>query len=210
MKKQHFFKAGNGRPQARLDRTKNAIVDCKGQDYHVNLWLGDYQRRIGQQISPWSCVPTAYEIANHLWYGNKGKRQEDLPDRYPWLNNGQTLLHLMPFSKISHRRARSHMGVKLAKTLRGKQVTFKNLTKDRGLDHYAWVLFFTKFGLPGKKPTEGHSHACVPLVMDGYVDIYMPAFGRNKKIKKSLVRRYKSWDDIMAIKPTTALLITPR
>ena len=208
--KQYFFSAGRGGSDQKIERLKKTIIDSTNQPYYVNLWMGNFQRRVGQQIAPWSCVPTCYEVAENLWFGNKGSRQEWMGDRDKWLNNGECTLHLMPYDKKSNLKVRKDLGIKLIKTLKGKQVTLKNLTKPRGLTHYAWVISFTKFGMPGKTPTSGHSHACIPISIDGHVDIFVPSYNRNKKIKGKMIYRYKSWEDVLAIQPSVARLIVPK
>ncbi len=210
MDKKYFFQSGRSDPKLRVSHLKKFTFLSKKQPYFVSLWTGEFKRRIGQQISPWSCVPTSYEVLSYLWFKNRGSRQEWLKHIKGWFYNGNAVFQLMPHDRKTETRARKAMEMKIVTTLKGNQITVEKLTKPRKYKHYGWVLFFEEFERPSKRPNGPHAHACVPISINGHVDLFVPAYNRNKFIRKATVWRYKNWNRIMKMKPKEAMLMVPK
>jgi len=171
-----------------------------------------FRRRLGQQITRWSCVPSSIEIINALMFGKDGKRQEDLK-KFPhvWQRALGETRHLMPFDKKTALLVMKELGVKFEKVLLKKEIVPEKILIPQPYKEYGWLLFFSRFSLPNKKPSVEHNHATVLLFeKDGKISLKIPAYSlKYKKIKSSCILTYKNWGEIFKREPVNAILVIP-
>ncbi len=170
-----------------------------------------FRRRIGQQISRWSCLPSAVETLNYIFHGKKGIRQEVLKtSNIQWQRVPGEQRFLMPYDSNTVQEVYRQMGVSEYKVVLGKKITEK-LLKKKLPKNFGWLLFFHRFSFPKDEPSGEINHATVFLgiARNKKVSIFVPYYNKDYDLNKNMVFEYKDWNDVVKRIPTHAVLIGP-
>ena len=145
--------------------------------------------------------------------GDKGTKQEVLKSipRGMWQQEAGETRYFMPFDKKTALLTMKQLGVQFTKIFSGDEIKAERILIPQPYSEYGWLIFFSRFSMPDKKPKGEHNHACVLLYeKDGKIGIKIPAYSlKYKRIKSSLVLTYKNWQEIMKRKPVNVILVTP-
>ncbi len=175
-----------------------------------------FKRKIGQQITRWSCFPTTLEISNFLWFGKKGKKQEELKDlKVEWQAVKGERRWLMPYDKKTIEATLDKMDVSITEVLAGKDITKLNMINKRVVDNEkipltSWIVFFHRFSLPDVKPKGEVNHATVLVDLGDKPSLIIPGYNGRYKTNKKRLFTYASWKDMLKREPSYALLVHPK
>lgn len=175
---------------------------------HVN-----FKRKVGQQITRWSCFPSAIEIINFISNKRNFIKQEALKKiDFKWQKKNGETRWFMPYDSKSLNHILDGMGVVVTDIITSKEITIKNILKIKNKTQSdGIILCFHKFSFPKVNPKYEVNHATVlynvPKNSKEKINLVVPSYNRKYEINKNMVYEYKNWKEITKRIPTYVIFI---
>lgn len=171
-------------------------------------------RKVGQQITRWSCFPSALEVVNYINLGVDGIRQDKLKEKdFPWQKKGGETRWFMPYNRKSLKHTLDTMGVVATEIIKDDEITPANVL-ETATKHGAngYILCFNKFSLPEVKPKHEVNHTCAIYEISRdpkeKVKLAVPAYNKEFSRNEKTIHTYKNWAEIKKRKPTYVVFIS--